>query len=138
MKKEGVCNSELSVSQVIDFLIEKFSTQVRIKNGKEVIGSSNAKDYKILKNSLEKFVSETYKKPLYTYSFHQIDSDFLSDYVAYLERRAIDTETKGAVLNRLKKLQAVFNHAWDIGVNNVDAAIFKCVDQMKKPVESAL
>ncbi len=81
-------NKELSISEVIDYLIEKFSTQVRIKNGREVIGSTNAKDYKMLKNSLEKFVSEKYKKPLTSYQFQDIDTHFLIDYISFLERRA--------------------------------------------------
>jgi integrase len=132
-------NSKLSVSGVIDHLIEKFNTQVRIKNGKEVIGSTNAKDYKMLNNSLEKFVSETYKKPLATFTFSQINTEFLLSYINYLEKRAEETRTKGAIPNRLKKFQAVFNHAREMGIIEADSSIFRNVaDQMKiseaKPV----
>jgi len=128
----------LSVLEVIDYLIEKFNTQIRIKNGKEVVGSSNTKDYKMLKNSLEKFVLDTYWKPLSTFSFGGIDSKFLLDYVDYLEGRAVETGTKGAVPNRLKKLQAVFNHARDMGIKNVDNNIFRCVEEKKKISEATL
>lgn len=129
-------NSNSSVLETIDYLIEKFNTQVRIKNGKEVTGSSNAKDYRMLKNSLEKFVQEIYKKPLASFSFKNIDSKFLLDYVDYLEKRATDTKTKGAVPNRLKKIQAVFNHAREMGVKNMDNSIFRCVVDKKKVSEA--
>lgn len=128
-------NKELSISEVIDLLIEKFSTQVRIKNGREVIGSTNAKDYKMLKNSLEKFVSE--KKPLFSYQSQNIDTHFLIDYISFLERRAADMSTKGAIPNRLKKLQAVFNHAREMGVKNADSSIFRNVSEEMKISEAA-
>lgn len=130
-------DNELSISEVIDHLIEKFSTQVRIKNGREVIGSTNAKDYKMLKNSLEKFVSEKYKKPLTSYQFQDIDTRFLIDYISFLERRATDMGTKGAIPNRLKKLQAVFNHAREMGVKNADSSIFRNVSEEMKISEAA-
>lgn len=130
-------NSELSVSEVIDHLIEKFNTQVRIKNGKEVIGSTNAKDYKMLKNSLERFASESYKKSLASYQFQNIDIRFLTDYISYLERRAVEMGTKGAIPNRLKKLQAVFNHAREMGVKNADSSIFRNVSEEMKISEAA-
>lgn len=127
--KEQVHISKTSVSEVIDHLIEKFSTQVRIKNGKKVIGSSNAKEYQILKNSLEAFVAAKYKKRLSSYSFKHIDEIFLTDYVEYLEKRGSDTGTKGAVPNRIKKLLAVFNHAKDAGLTKVDTSVFGCVKE---------
>lgn len=129
-------NSKLSVSGVIDHLIEKFNTQVRIKNGKEVIGSTNAKDYKMLNNSLEKFVSETYKKPLATFTFSQINTEFLLSYINYLEKRAEETGTKGARPNRLKKFQAVFNHAREMGIIEADSSIFRNVSQQMKILEA--
>lgn len=130
-------NSDLSVSGVIDHLIEKFNTQVRVKNGKEVIGSGNAKDYKMLKNSLEKFVSEKYKKPFCSYQFRDIDNTFLTDYISYLEKRAAEMGTKGAIPNRLKKFQAVFNHAREMGVKNADTSIFSNVAEQMKISETA-
>lgn len=130
-------NKELSISEVIDHLIEKFSTQVRLKNGREVIGSTNAKDYKMLKNSLEKFVLEKYKKSFTSYQLRDIDNTFLTDYISYLEKRAAEMGTKGAIPNRLKKLQAVFNHAREMGVKNADTSIFSNVAEQMKILEAA-
>ena len=130
-------NKELSISEVIDLLIEKFSTQIRIKNGREVTGSTNAKDYKMLKNSLEKFISEKYEKPLFSYQFQDIGTHFLIDYISFLEKRAADMGTKGAIPNRLKKLQAVFNHAREMGVKNADSSIFRNVSEEMKISEVA-
>lgn len=129
-------NSNPTVLEVINQLIEKFSTQVRVKNGKEVIGSSNAKDYKMLKNSLEKFILETYRKSLSTFSFRDITSIFLLAYVTYLEKRGLEARTKGAVPNRLKKLQAVFNHAREMGIKDMDSAVFRSVEYKMKIEES--
>ncbi len=44
---------ELTVSEVIDLLIEKFNMKVRFKNGNHLIGSGNAKDHQTQKNLLE-------------------------------------------------------------------------------------
>ena len=122
-------DSKSTVLGVINHQIERFNTQVRIKNGEEVIGSTNAKDYKMLKNSLEKFVSERYKRPLTDYQFQDID-------ISFLEKRAVDMGTKGAIPNRLKKLQAIFNHARDMGIKSANSIIFSNIaEKMKKKLK---
>lgn len=129
-------DSKSTVLGVINHQIERFNTQVRIKNGEEVIGSTNAKDYKMLKNSLEKFVSERYKRPLTDYQFQDIDIHFLTDYISFLEKRAVDMGTKGAIPNRLKKLQAIFNHARDMGIKSANSIIFSNIaEKMKKKLK---
>jgi len=129
-------NLELRVSEVIDHLIEKFSTKVRVKNDNEVIGSSNARVYKVLKNTLGKFVSENYKKSFSSFLFQDIDIRFLTGYITFLEKRA-EEKGKGertTVPQRLKGLHSVFNCARKMGVKNVDLSIFENVsEQMKMP-----
>lgn len=129
-------DSKSTVLGIINHQIERFNTQVRIKNGEEVIGSTNAKDYKMLKNSLEKFVSESYKKPLTDYQFQDIDIHFLTDYISFLEKRAVDMGTKGAIPNRLKKLQAIFNHARDMGIKSANSSIFSNIAEKMKVSET--
>jgi len=131
--------SDLSISEVIDLLIEKSRTQVRIKNGNKVIGSSNVKVFKVLRNTLEKFVSERYKKPFSFYHFQDIDICFLTDYIIYLEKQAKDRGKgeKTTVPQRLKKFQAVFNHAYEMGLKNADSSIFRNVSERMKISEVA-
>lgn len=131
--------SDLSISEVIDLLIEKSRTRVRVKNGNKVIGSSNVKVFKVLRNTLEKFVSERYKKPFSSYHFQDIDICFLTDYIIYLEKQAKDKGKgeKTTVPQRLKKFQAVFNHAYEMGVKNADSSIFRNVSERMKISEVA-
>jgi len=125
-------NSELSVLEVIDHLIDVYSTQKREKNGQVVEGSLNSEDYRVLKNSLEKFVLETYKKYLSAYSFSHINPAFLLDYATFLEKQGLKTKTKGALPNRLKKLQAVLNYARNKEIAYTDPSVFNCVKSKMK------
>lgn len=52
MKEE---DRSLSVSQMIDYLIKKFSEKEKEKNGKIVKSLASVKDYKIIKKALEEF-----------------------------------------------------------------------------------
>jgi hypothetical protein len=126
----------LTVSQMIDILIAKFQTQERIKNGQIIIGSSNAKEYQMLKNSLEKFTLQKYGKNFLTYSFKTITKTFLLDYVVYLENRGSEKGNNGAVCGRLKKLYAVFNHAMKLDSSKIDISVFKCVEDKMKRLET--
>ena len=52
MKEE---DRSLSVSQMIDYLIKKFSEKEKEKNGKIAKSLASVKDYKIIKKALEEF-----------------------------------------------------------------------------------
>ncbi|WP_165020632.1 tyrosine-type recombinase/integrase [Dysgonomonas sp. ZJ279] len=117
----------LSVSQMIDLLIDRFAKQQRFKNGKVVSSASNVKEYTILKNSLNDFTKQKYGKSLSSYFFRNIGEQFLLDYALYLQMRGAENGNKGAVCNRLKKLLAVCNHAKKIGMQGVNIAAFESV-----------
>jgi len=122
----------LSVSQVIDHLIERFKKQERFKNGTVISSSSNAEEYAKLKRSLDKFTRQKYNKSFSSYYFQHITETFLLDYVLYLQKRGAEEGHKGAVVGRLKKFYAVFNHARKINLPKVDPSIFKCVEEKMK------
>lgn len=122
----------LNVSQMIDLLIEKFSTQERFKNGKLVVGSLNAREYHFLKRSLSDFTKQKYGKALSSYFFADIDEDFIQDYSLFLQMKGAKNGNKGALSNRLKKLQAVFNHANKMDIPNTNTRIFRCVENKMK------
>ncbi len=129
-KKEDV--KVLSVLQMIDLLIDRFSKQERFKNGKVVLSTSNVKEYTILKNSLNDFTKQKYSKSLSSYFFRNITEQFLLDYTLYLHKRGADNGNKGAVCNRLKKLLAVCNHAIKLGIQGVNISVFECVKAKMK------
>ncbi|MFV0329253.1 MAG: phage integrase SAM-like domain-containing protein [Dysgonomonas sp.] len=122
----------LNVMQMIDLLIEKFSKQERFKNGKLVIGSLNAREYHFLKRSLSDFTKQKYRKALSTYFFTDIDEDFVINYSLFLQIKGAKNRNKGALSNRLKKLQAVFNHANKMDIPDTDTKIFRSVENKMK------
>lgn len=122
----------LNVGQMIDLLIERFNTQERFKNGKLVTGSLNGREYHFLKRSLSEFTKQKYGKALSAYFFADIDEDFVQSYSLFLQKKGAKNGNKGALSNRLKKLQAVFNHANKMDIPNTDTKIFRCVENKMK------
>lgn len=122
----------VTVSQMIDRLIERFTNQQRFKNGKIITSQSNARDYKFLKSSLTAFTKEKYNKAFSSYFFREITEKFLLDYALYLQIRGSQKGNKGAVVGRLKKFYAVFNHAEKEDMPGVSTKVFKCVEQKMK------
>lgn len=122
----------LNVSQMIDLLIERFNTQERFKNGKLVTGSLNGWEYHFLKHSLSEFTKQKYGKALSAYFFADIDEDFIQNYSLFLQKKGAKNGNKGALSNRLKKFQAVFNHANKMDIPNTDTKIFRCVENKMK------
>lgn len=122
----------ITVSQMIDELIERFTNQQRFKNGKIVTSKSNAREYKFLKSSLSTFTKKKYGKAFSTYFFRDITEQFLLDYALHLQVRGAQKGNKGAVVARLKKFLAVFNHAEDKKLPGINPKIFKCVELKMK------
>lgn len=86
MKEE---DRSLSVSQMIDYLIKKFSEKEKEKNGKIVKSLASVKDYKIIKRALEEFTQKKYNKPLSVFYFSDITKQFLLDFVLYTQKKGI-------------------------------------------------
>ena len=59
-RKEEV--KSLSVLQMIDSLIDKFTHKERYKNGRIVTSINNTRSYKEIKNSLSRFTQEVYNR----------------------------------------------------------------------------
>lgn len=131
VEKQEECKV-ITVLQMIDELIEKFTNQKRFKNGKVVTSKSNAREYKFLKSSLSSFTKERYGKFFFTYFFRDITEQFLLDYALYLQMRGAEKGNKGVVVGRLKKFLAVFNYADKKKMPGVNPKIFKCVELKMK------
>ncbi|MBF0575494.1 tyrosine-type recombinase/integrase [Dysgonomonas sp. GY617] len=122
----------ITVLQMIDQLIDRFSNQQRFKNGKLVTSNSNAREYKFLKGSLTAFTKQKYGKAFSSYFFRDITEKFLIDYALYLQMRGAEKGNKGAVVGRLKKFYAVFNHAEKKEMPGVNTKLFRCVELKMK------
>jgi len=127
IKKEKV--KVLSISQMIDNIIETKKSTNRLKNGHIVSCSSTSKTYKDVKNTLTRFTKEKYNREFSTYYFEDITEQFLYDYVFYLKKKGREKKkpNAGRVPGRLKTFCGVFYYANQKGIPDTDIKIFDSV-----------
>lgn len=123
--KKPIDRKAKSLSQMIDFLIEKFSEKERLKNGKYVTSSSNVKEYEILKRLLTDFTKKKYDYGLGKFFFGDIDEKFISDFVQYLQKRGKSMGNQGGVRHRLKKLKAICNYGVKMRIPGANIEVFE-------------
>ena len=126
MKEE---DRSLSVSQMIDYLIKKFSEK---KNDKIAKSLASVKDYKIIKKALEEFTQKKYNKPLSVFYFSDITKQFLLDFVLYTQKKGIANGNKAGLNQKLRKLRAIVNYAKGLNMHGADPEIFGCVEDKMK------
>lgn len=126
MKEE---DRSLSVSQMIDYLIKKFSEK---KNDKIAKSLASVKDYKIIKRALEEFTQKKYNKPLSVFYFSDITKQFLLDFVLYTQKKGIANGNKAGLNQKLRKLRAIVNYAKGLNMHGADPEIFGCVEDKMK------
>ena len=111
-RKEEV--KSLSVLQMIDSLIEKFTHKERYKNGRIITSINNARSYKEIKNSLSRFTQEVYNRSFSSYYFKEINERFLLDYTLYIQKVGIENGNKGGLTQKQ-------------GIYGVDMKVFECL-----------
>lgn len=126
MKEE---DRSLSVSQMIDYLIKKFSEK---KNDKIAKSLASVKDYKIIKKALEEFTQKKYNKPLSVFYFSDITKQFLLDFVLYTQKKGIANGNKAGLNQKLRKLRAIVNYAKGLNMYGANPEIFGCVEDKMK------
>lgn len=134
-KKEKEMKEEdrsLSLSQMIDYLINKFSEKEKEKNGKIVKSLSSVKDYKLMKKAFEEFTLKKYNKPLSVFYFSDITKQFLLDFVLYTQKKGIANGNKAGLNQKLRKLRAIVNYAKELNMYGADPEIFGCVEDKMK------
>ena len=129
MKEE---DRSLSVSQMVDYLIKKFSEKEKEKNGKIVKSLASVKDYKIIKKALEEFTQKKYNKPLSVFYFSDITKQFLLDFVLYTQKKGIANGNKAGLNQKLRKLRAIVNYAKGLNMYGANPEIFGCVEDKMK------
>lgn len=121
-------DAQNSVVYWIDYQIKFFNDKERFKNGEVVKGSSNAKNYQWLKNFLEDFTKEKYKKDFSAYQFKDITESFLRAFVLYIKKRGHSQGNKAGLSHKLKNFKAVFNIAITNGrLKDVNLNVFSCI-----------
>lgn len=99
-----------NVSEVFNIVIEKLSNTERVRNGHIVVGSSNARKYRYVRDCLSNFTLLSMKRNFRELTFIDIDENFLRKYVEYLNGHNVE--------DKLQKLRRVFREA------NASTAVF--------------
>lgn len=123
--KTSVMNK--NVSEVFNIVIEKLSNTERVRNGHIVVGSSNARKYRYVRDCLSNFTLLSMKRNFRELTFIDIDENFLRKYVEYLNGHNVE--------DKLQKLRRIFREA------NASTAVFDKIkiaqlqSIMEKPVD---
>ena len=110
-KKEKEAKEEdrsMSVSQMIDYLIKKFSEKEKEKNGKIV------------------------KSLASVFYFSDITKQFLLDFVLYTQKKGVANGNKAGLNQKLRKLRAIVNYAKGLKMYGADPEVFGCVEDKMK------
>lgn len=126
----------IPISQCIDTIIENMKKQKRLKNGKFISCTSNARHYYYLRVQLEKFTQQVYDKSFSTYYFRDINEQFLKDFVQYLQERGLKEGNNAGLQVRLKKFVGVFYYSNQMGQPYTDKKIFDCIKTHFKAKEN--
>ncbi len=116
-----------NVSEVFNIVIEKLSNTERVRNGHIVVGSSNARKYRYVRDCLSNFTLLSMKRNFRELTFIDIDENFLRKYVEYLNGHNVE--------DKLQKLRRIFREA------NASTAVFDKIkiaqlqSIMEKPVD---
>ena len=78
----------ISVSNMLDEIIERKRNRKRLINNFEVTRKGSAKYYATLKRHLGEFTTSAYNKALSTYYFTDLKSQFVEDFLFFLKKKA--------------------------------------------------
>lgn len=131
-KKKPIRN--ITVSKMVDELIEICNKRTRFKNGKLISCQETGKNYGYCRNTLRDFTREKKKRDFDTYYIHEINEAFLTEYVQFLQLRAAKKGKSGSgVGTRLRKIYGIFKYAeTELGYSNLDYSVFKPFSHLTK------
>lgn len=132
-KEPKVRNQYITVSEMLIKLELKFNRQEKLKNGRVVSSSSNAKCYRYLRESLENFTQRKYRRDFSLFMFRDITREFIQDYVIFELKRGAQNNNSGGIRHKIKHFRAVFGYAKREKVFSVDMTIFDVVKEKLKP-----
>ena len=115
----------ISVSSVLDRIVDYFEHRKRVKNGITLSSASTAKGYRLLKKSLEKFTKLKYRKEFSRYLFRDITEKFVLDFGIYIQQQGAKKGNNGGIYAKLKYLHATFTYAKKYNVYGVNLSVFE-------------
>lgn len=95
---------------------ERCRNTERVKNGNIVTCAKNAKTYGYFKALLDKFTLVQYGRSFSTYYFHDINEQFIKDFVAYIEKTGLENGNKGGLCTKLRMLRGMCSNANKDGI----------------------
>lgn len=119
----------ITVATWMDNYIELCRRTERVKNGNIVTCSENAKNYGYFKIQLERFTQEQYGRSFSTYFFHDINEQFVKDYVAHVEKIGLANGNKGSLCNKLRMLRGMCSNATKEGIPGARISQFLVVKE---------
>lgn len=123
----------ISVAKALDLIIEQISNRQRIKHGRVLSSVGTARNYKDLRTTLTEFTLQKYERAFSTYYFDEITSQFVNDYVFFIQKRAAEKGNEGNLYGRLRRFYGLFYYAHKMRIPNVDLTIFEQARPKAKP-----
>ena len=113
----------ISVAKALDLIIEQISNRQRIKHGRVLSSVGTARNYKDLRTTLNEFTLQKYERAFSTYYFDEITSQFVNDYVFFIQKRAAERGNEGNLYNRLRRFYGLLYYADKMRIPNVDLTV---------------
>lgn len=126
----------LKVTEVLHEKIKFHQEKERIKNGKLLKGAGgSAEHYFKLERVISVFTKEKYNRSFNSYFFPELTSQFIYDFIFYLEKKGIGNKNKGNLKDSLKTLRALVYHARKTGIPDTNHQIFYKDDTVKQKMK---
>lgn len=113
----------LSVAKALDLIIERIAERKRVKNGKVLSSVNTARNYKDLRTTLNEFTPQKYGRAFSTYYFIEITTDFVNDYVFFIQERAAERGNQGNLNNRLRTFYGLLFYANEMRIPDIDLTV---------------
>lgn len=123
----------ISVAKALDLVIEQVSKRQRIKHGKVLSSVGTARNYKDLRTTLTQFTLQKYERAFSTYYFNEITTEFVNDYVFFIQKRAAERGNEGNLYNRLRKFYGLLYYAQKMHIPNIDLTVFEQARSKARP-----
>lgn len=113
----------ISVAKALDLIIEQIAGRQRIKHGHVLSSVNTARSYKDLRTTLNEFTIQKYERAFSTYYFDEITTDFVNDYVFFIQKRAAERGNQGNLYNRLRNFYGLLFYANEMRIPDVDLTV---------------
>ena len=126
----------ISVAKALDLIIEQISKRQRIKHGQVLSSVGTARSYKDLRTTLNQFTIEKYERAFSTYYFNEITTEFVNDYVFFIQKRAAERHNEGNLYGRMRKFYGLLFYADKMRIPDIDLTVLN--SQSQRPKQSLL